>query len=262
MEVRMRARPRPATAWHTGDLLKLHRHAVRLDGRRFTVITLRPGTGARFASNYYHRTWHVLSDLHGARVLGRLLWGLAYQRVPGTLIMLGPPQLDPCPFCGAPSDPVALVPARLTSLPVRAARELRARLPLSAPEGTVRWHTPGLLPAVTAGRARPPGRFVPASPEHRIDRHGGLLVMAAPAPVLREWAVQVYRLGAHTWKGMDYTELGWPDGEVQVFTDYRRRVSATRVARREVLAALPGPLAESDLDPLIWARAAEIRARA
>jgi hypothetical protein len=80
--------------------------------------------------------------------------------------------------------------------------------------------------------------------------------------VLREWAVQVYRLGEHTWKGMDYTELGWPDGEVQVFTDYRRRVSATRVARREVLAALPDPLAESDLDPLIWARAAEIRARA
>ena len=67
----MRARPRPGTAWHTGDLLKLHRHAVQLDGRRFTVITLRPGTGARFASNYYHRTWHVLSDLHGARVLGR-----------------------------------------------------------------------------------------------------------------------------------------------------------------------------------------------
>jgi len=126
----------------------------------------------------------------------------------------------------------------------------------------VRWHTPGLLPAVTPVRERPPERYVPAGPEHRIDRHGGLLVMAATPPVLREWAVQVYRLGEHTWKGMDYTELGWPDGEVQVFTDYRRRVSATRVARREVLAALPGPLAGSDLDPLIWARAAEIRARA
>ncbi|HEU5392346.1 MAG TPA: hypothetical protein VFV73_41310 [Streptosporangiaceae bacterium] len=154
----MRARPRPATAWHTGDLLKLHRHAVWLDGRRFTVIILRPGTGARFASSYYHRTWHVLSDLHGAGVLGRLLWGLAYQRGTGH------------------ADPA--------------------------------------------------------------------------------------RLGEHTWKGMDYTELGWPDGEVQVFTDCRRRVSATRVACREVLAALPGPLAESDLDPLIWARVAAIRARA
>jgi hypothetical protein len=93
---------------------------------------------------------------------GRLLWGLACQRLPGTLILLGPPQLDPCPFGGAPSDPVALVPARLTSLPVLAARELRARLSLSAPEGAVRWHTPALLPAVTAGRERPPDRFVPA----------------------------------------------------------------------------------------------------
>jgi hypothetical protein len=61
---------------------------------------------------------------------------------------------------------------------------------------------------------------------------------------------------------MDYTELGWPDGgEVQVFTDFRRRVSAARVARREILAAVPGPLPEADLDPLIWARATAVRAR-
>ncbi|HET9967324.1 MAG TPA: hypothetical protein VFQ68_03745 [Streptosporangiaceae bacterium] len=223
---------------------------------------MRPGTRARFASNYYHGTWHVLSDLHGARVLGRLLWGLAYQRMPGTLVLIDRPQLDPSPFSGAPSDPVALVPAQLTSLPAGAARGLRARLPLSGPEGTVRWHTPGLLPAVTVVRERPPDRFVPAGTEHRIDRHGGLLVMAATPPALREWAVQVYRLGGHTWKGMDYTEFGWPDGEVQVFTDYRRRVSAVRVARREVLAALPGTLPEADLDPLIWARATAVRARA
>jgi hypothetical protein len=262
----MRARQRPATAWHTGDLLKLHRHVVRLDGRRFTVITLRPGTRARFASNRYHGTWHILSDLHGARVLGRLLWGLAYQRMPGTLVLLDRPQLDPSPFSGAPSDPVALVPAQLTSLPAAAARELRARLPLAAPEGTVRWHTPGLLPAVTAERERPVGvpawGFVPPDEAQRVDRRGGLVVMAAAPPVLRDWAVDVYRLGDYASKGMDYTGLGWSDGEVQVFTDYRRRVGAARVARREVLAARPGPLPEADLDPLIWARATAVRARA
>jgi len=262
----MHARQRPATAWHTGDLLKLHRHVVRLDGRRYTVITLRPGTRARFASNCYHGTWHVLSDLHGARVVGRLLWGLAYQRVPGTLVLLGPPQLDTSPFSGAASGPVAFVPAHLTSVPATAARALRSRLPLARPEGTVRWHTPGLLPAVTAERDRPPGvpvrGFVPAAAAPRIARRGGLVVMAADPPVLREWAVAAYRLGDHSWKGMDYAEFGYPDGEVQVFTDYQRRVSAARVARREVIAARPGPLPEADLDPLIWRRAAAVRARA
>jgi hypothetical protein len=182
--------------------------------------------------------------------------------------LLDRPQLAPSPFSGAPSDPVVLVPAQLTSLSARAARDLRARLPLAAPrgtapEGTVRWHTPGLLEAVTAGREQGPGPFVPRATAYRVGRQAGLLVFAATAPVLKQWAVGVYRLGEYAWHGMDYTELGWPDGgEVQVFTDFRRRVSAARVARREILAAVPGPLPEADLDPLIWARATAVRARA
>jgi len=251
----MRARQRPGAAARTGDRLKLHRHAVRLGGERYTVITLRPGTRAGFSGNYYHETWHVLSDLHGAWLLGRLLWGLAYQRVPRTLILIDRPL--PSPFSAAASDPVALVPALLTPLSARAARELRTRLPLGAPQGTVRWHTPGLIPAVTADRA-----WRPHDRGYRIGRRGGLLVFAATPPVLRDWAVEVYRLGEHLWQGMDYAELGLADGEVQVFTDYQRRVSAARVARREILASLPGPLPEADLDPLIWERAASVRARA
>lgn len=35
---------------------------------------------------------------------------------------------------------------------------------------------------------------------------------------------------------MDYTDLNGTGGEVQVFTDYRRRVSAAWAARREILA--------------------------
>src|SRR5215467_6778077 len=98
------------------DRLKLHRRLMRLDGRDYTVITLRPGTDARFSTNYFHDTWHVLSDWHGARLLGRLLWGLAYQRVPGTLVLIDRPFLDPNPFDAEPADPIVLVPARLTTL--------------------------------------------------------------------------------------------------------------------------------------------------
>ncbi|MFC4119046.1 hypothetical protein [Nonomuraea zeae] len=43
--------PRPSTTRATGDRLKLHRHHLRADGRDYQVITLRPGTRARFSTN-------------------------------------------------------------------------------------------------------------------------------------------------------------------------------------------------------------------
>src|SRR5690606_36912126 len=74
-----------------------------LAGRPYTVVTMRQGTDARLSTNFYHGTWHILSDWHGARLLGRLLWGLAYQRRPGTLVLIGPPFIDPNPFDGTRS---------------------------------------------------------------------------------------------------------------------------------------------------------------
>ena len=53
-------------------------------GRDHTAMTLRPVAQARFSTNYFHETWHLLSDGHGAQVLARLLWGLSYQARPGT----------------------------------------------------------------------------------------------------------------------------------------------------------------------------------
>lgn len=56
-------------------------------------------------------------------------------------------------------------PRLLTPLSARAARELRARLPLTTPQCTVRWHTPGLVPAVAAQHERLPGqRTLPRTP--------------------------------------------------------------------------------------------------
>jgi hypothetical protein len=266
----VRGRPRPHAATRIADGLKLHRRELRLDGRQYTVVTLRPGTDARFSTNFYHGTWHILSDWHGARLLGHLLWGLAFQRRPGTLVLMDRPFLDPNPFDAEPADPIALVPALITPLTARAARELRRRLPLSGPnDGTVRWRTFGLAPAVAARRAaydRPvsaerPSWIPPIGFQERMDRVGGLVTLAAVPSVLRDSAVYLYMLGDYSYEGMAYAEIDWPNGEVQVFRDYRRRVSAARLARSEILAELGAPVPRDTLNPLIWSRGALVRER-
>src|SRR5262245_3900913 len=266
----MRGKPRPYAATRVVDRLKLHRRELRLHGRLYTVVTLRPGTDARFSTNFYHGTWHILSDWHGARLLGRLLWGLAYQRAPNTLILIDRPFLDPNPFDAEPADPIALIPARITPWTAKAARELRRRLPFTRTgEGTVRWHTHGLDAAVRAGRydhPRPacawtPPEIHPRGFTERMDRIGGLITLAATPAALKEHATRVYTLGDPSYHGMAYTEIDWPNGEVQIFRDYRHRVSATQVARREILAELPSTTARDNLNPLIWRRSASARWR-
>ena len=266
----MRGKPRPTAATRIVDRLKLHRRRLWLAGREYTVVTPRPGTDVRFSTNFFHETWHVLSDWRGARLLGRLLWGLAYQRVSGPLVLIDRPFLDPNPFDAEPADPIALVPASLTSLPGKAARQLRRRLPLDGTgDGTVRWHTHGLHAAVAAWRAerdRPPGQWrrqwIPSQGfQQRMARIGGLLTLAATPAALKDDAAHIFQLGEHAPRGMDYAEIDWPNGEVQVFRDYRHRVSAALVARREVLTEQPGPHAPADLNPLIWHRGTEVRSR-
>ncbi|WP_239001808.1 MULTISPECIES: hypothetical protein [unclassified Mycobacteroides] len=44
----------------TGSVMKLHRHSMTLDGRRYTVITLRADADVLFSTNWFHDTWHVI----------------------------------------------------------------------------------------------------------------------------------------------------------------------------------------------------------
>jgi len=255
------ARQRPATARAIGDGLKLHRHVARLDGHPYTVITLRPGTTARFATNNFHGTWHILTDLRGARLLARLAWGLAYQRAPGTVVLVDRAFLDTDPFEGNPSDPVALLRTDLTRLTATAGRELRrfaARV--TAPTGTVRWRTPGLDRALAEERAwlalpphrTPPGPWRPRTrnrnlwahePYHRgevCERLGGVVTFGARSDVLRDWAMEWHSLHGF-YRGADSSRQQWPGGEVQVWEGYADRVSAARQGRREVLASGAAP---------------------
>jgi hypothetical protein len=249
--------------------MKLHRHTLGLAGRPYTVVTLRPGTDARFSTNFFHGTWHILSDWRGARLLGRLLWGLAYQRRPGTLVLIDAPFLDLNPFDAEPANPIALVPNPITTLTARATRDLRRRLPLTAADGTVRWLTHGLDLALRRYRAiidRPPGIQRPPSIPwrgfgERVERVGGIITVTASPRSLKAAALTAAMLGPCAHHGMDYAEVDWPNGEIQVFNDYRQRVSVARVARREVLAALGEPLDREMLNSLIWDRGGEVRRR-
>ncbi|WP_336214082.1 hypothetical protein [Nonomuraea sp. LPB2021202275-12-8] len=266
--------PRPSNTRQAGDRLKLHRRHLRADGREYTVITLRPGTRARFSTNFYHQTWHILSDPYGALLLSRLLWGLSFQRRPDTVMIIDRRFIDPNPFDAEQGDPIALVPADLTHLPARTARQLGRRS--AAPgSGTVRWHTWGLDQAVAEWRAqRADGtwwrQWHPAADGRaaEVSRLGGLLSVRASSSLLREWAVSVATMADHVYHGMSYTELDGPkwepcrsDGEVQTFDDYHRRVAVAEISRREVLAAANVPGEPAEVRPLVWGRNDAVRNR-
>ncbi|MGO4613760.1 TfoX/Sxy family DNA transformation protein [Nocardia sp. 2YAB30] len=245
--------------------MKLHRHSVRWSDRVRTVITLRPGTHARFSTNRFHETWHVLSDGHGARLLARLLWGLSYQARPGTVVLIDRPFLTPNPFDADPADPIVLVPGWCTGFDDRAARRMRSRLPLRHPDGTVRWRTFGLdralePEALESWRDRERYR----KDTGRVARRCGLLVLTPGTPYeARSWALQAAGLDPSDRWGTDYTELGSGDhgyeGEVQIFRRFRPMVSVASRARAQVLARPCPPTGPDDLRPAVWREAERVR---
>ena len=228
------ANARPGSSRTAGPTLKLHRRVVRLRGRDHTVLTLRPAAQARYSTNYFHDTWHVLSDGHGAQVLARLLWGLSYQARPGTLILLDEARLDPNPFDAEVPMLVALVPSPLTGCSAAMLRELKHSPGRhTAPAGTVRWRSHGLALAAAAEPSRwRPGRWSRV----RVEVRAGVLVISADPDGLRQLALEAAALTRYWYKGQSYMEMDYPRGEVQIWRQYHRMVSIARAARAEVLA--------------------------
>jgi hypothetical protein len=248
--------------------MKLHRRRVRAAGREFTVLSPRPGADGRFSTNYFHGTWHILSDWHGARLLGRLLWGLAFTRTPDTVVLIEGPALDTDPFEGNPADPILLVPAYLTALTHKSAAQLRHALPHARHAGAVSWRTHGLTAAVAArrpwwevpvGEQRPP--WVPERGPDQMRHLGGFVSYTGSPEQLRAYAPAVYQLGHSPWHGMASLELDNYNGEVQVFNDYRRRVSSATVARRELTADPTAPDHRDAFAEALWHRGTRARER-
>ena len=66
-----------------------------------------------------------------------------------------------------------------------------------------------------------------------IEGSDGLVILAAPGPVLKTWGVELSQLGDSMYEGSNHTELDYPknDGEVQVldgFDDHVERAVTLR----------------------------------
>jgi hypothetical protein len=273
----VRKQLRPRNRQTLDGRMKVHLRLFGAGPRVYRLVTLRAGTEAAFSTNYFHNTWHILSDLSGARLLARLLWGLAYQTQRGTMVLIHGEHLRPTPFEGDRSDPFLLVPAHFTRLDRDALRTLKKNLNRLGPGAkTIRWHTFGLDTALESGRRewaslagteqlwrlgqRGPWR------QERMVRCGGFICYLAPPAILRWQALQIHNMwvkdgnyatemDCHFLAEASSKESYYGDGEVQIFADYRQRVAAAAQARREILpGANVAGVSETLQETISWRR--------
>lgn len=221
--------------------LKLHRRDVVLDRRTFTALSLRPSAAERFATNYFHDTWHVIGSEMSCRLLGRPCWALGYQRRERTMIVLDPSVLVANPFDAHPSSPIAIVNRDLGT-PTRAGYDaLRAKLPWrTASEGTVTLSTPSLTAGLAVQRRswadarwRESATHDPERNRRWIDEVNGMVVLSATSRVLREWGLDLSVLGDAWYRGADSTYLDSSrEGEVQAVRDFDAMAIRAVDARR------------------------------
>jgi hypothetical protein len=221
---------------------KLHRRSLRLDGHDHTVLSVRPLDPERFATNNFHDTWHVLSDVAGAQLLGRICWAMAFQRNRGTFALVDHTNLVPNPFDADPSNPIVIANADLGVPSRQALTQLKARLPFrTKPDGTMKVSTFSIEPFLNGERNLHQehldvGLVKRLKPMISIERINGIIVMSATSATLEEWGVSLCQLGTRMWTGMDYTDLDWGvnQGEVQIFEHFADMVPPAIAARAQL----------------------------
>jgi hypothetical protein len=239
----------------------VHRRAVRLDGSEYTILSPRPTEGARFATNSFHETWHVITTKEGAALLARLCWAMAYQRRERTIVLIDSPLVVPTPFDADQSSPIVVVNNDLGAFSRTAVKELRAQVPLStASDGTVVLQTRGLDQALeNPTEFRDRNLEAQRENQHQqrrwIDGSNGLVIIAAPPPVLRTWGVDLSDLGAWSHEGVSWQYLDYPAkvGEVQVLDDFDTMLSAAQAARTRAFPDAANRRLTEDERSKIWA---------
>ncbi len=241
--------------------LKVHRRSVRLDRLEYTILSPRPTEEARFATNSFHETWHVITSQGGAALLARLCWAMAFQRRERTIVLIDSPFIVPTPFDADQSSPIVVVNNDLGGFSGAAVEDLRAKLPLSvASDGTVVLQTRGLdqaLENTTEFREREQEAQLQNENQQRrwIDGSNGLVIIAAPPPVLRTWGVDLSGLGASPHEGMSWAHLDDPAkaGEVQMLNDFDAMLATAQAARTRAFPDAANRRLTEDERSKIWA---------
>lgn len=268
----------PAADWRA-TRMKVHLRRVPIRGTTYHVITLRPGTEVKFSTNFYHGTWHVVSDVFGSWMLARLMWGLAFQTHPNTLVLIAPPHLQPSPFDGARSRPAVLAARETCPLRDDDMRELKARLGRLPNTQTIQWDFRGL-----AGHTSTPEWERSRKSPWQKGKHmygmeddaatflcGGMICYHAARVTMKDQAAVVRRMSPSTVEELarrrdiefdDYYFMTWDgrsaSGEVQIFCDYRDRLKAAVAARKRVLNELTEPVSADELEDRVSAVRREI----
>jgi hypothetical protein len=244
--------------------MKVHLRHVPIRGTTYHVITLRPGLDVKFSTNFYHGTWHILSDGFGSEILGRLMWGLAFQKQPNTLVLIELPHLQLSPFDGAPSWPVVLTVQENCPLRAKDMRELKARLDHLPETRTIRWQSHGLARyAIPDCWEMGYSRSEPFDDETLLS--GGIICYRAKREVMKFHASVIGKMRPSTLVELadrgeaetrDFYFITWDGcatGEVQLFEDYRHMVKAATAARKRVVGQLSKRVSADELEDLVSA---------
>jgi hypothetical protein len=207
--------------------MKLHLRLYDIHGTTLRVATLRPRTGARFATNFFHETWHIIAAPHDAAVIGALMFGLAFQR-PGTLVLIDGDHLVPTPFDADPPDPILLIPAGVTPADVDTLRALKLKLRRErrAPM-TINWRTP-------RDEVAEHHELAGLRSYERMSRRAGFICYTAPPAILVAEGAAIARI-----RSDGYYMLAGCDGEVQTIPDFATQVSVAKIARQAVVGDRP-----------------------
>lgn len=226
---------------------------MRLGKRAFSVLSLRPGTPHRFATNRFHDTWHILCNAGSAHYLARLLWALSFDNRPNTILVIDGASLVANPFDADPSLAFAFVNRDTTSLDGATARDLARRLPLgtghqpTSSDGTVVMRSDSRPAALQEALNRPHDDNWWHKPRRNptTRRVANLITFSLAAPDLRELSLQTDFFDDMKISGaaVFFAEYGkgyspsFPEGEIQNVADFDLKVAR---ARRRRTALFPG----------------------
>ena len=233
---------------------KLHLHKCTLRGRCYTIIMPRSGIHIRWATNFYHETWHILGTMNSTQFLGHLMWDLSFHKDPYTYVYIDQSLLVCNPFDARPSDPILI--GKLKP-PSELCLYLKNKRPPS--HKSYRLKSQSLTKIINDKSAR--GEFYRKNSLNKqilqVSRIKGVITLSGGMHALQSEGVSaafMYTIPGDYFDKMDYHGI-WQkdkvDGEFQIFHDFYHQVGAAKSADRLIRQKYPAPRSKYEEDLII-----------